>query len=631
MVLDSLSAITQNYRCEGNWVIMGTPFSLYLGPRHQDSRLEIPMRTPRSLYAQQRIIYQPELLTCPHCGDRLKLCNYLAWDKVVQTLGGVLSVASRPGRCRHDTCEGAHLRLVSAEAQGIAFPGSTYGCDVVVRIGWWRQQYHATYQEIQADLSPYIGISTSHVRYLHQHVYLPLLACHERQHRDQLAQVAKQHGGLIIALDGLAPQAGEPQIWFIRELSSGLTLRSGWLSRQDQTTFEAFLKPLKQLEWPILAVLSDKQTGLAPALAKVLPKSRHQWCQAHYLRNLAEPLADTDAAFKKEVRQAVRQHVGDLIRKEPGQAPSQAGVLTVTGLLPSPLEAPKALGSEPLTPEADADAMVTELFRHTRYLLTLKGRPPFRLAGLETYERLHDVADLSLDLLTTHYDPRLVQLVQGLRSALSPFDQRYQEVQQGAAWLHDIAYILEPTPTPRSAEQVASQLRSYLDTVRLRPDLPPTVQHFGAHLDKVSRSYWPGLFHCYDVPGLPRTNNELESRFRDTSRRLLRTTGQKGLTQRTLQRQGDVGGLTWHGNCCRAPQVRPNFSMPCLTPHLRSSMRNGSALPSIVDVSPCRAGRVDEPRLNLLNFVGDGQRYRLPAQGHFRNTAVRHFPQQKIA
>jgi hypothetical protein len=28
------TAITQNYRCEGNWVIMGTPFSLKLGPRH---------------------------------------------------------------------------------------------------------------------------------------------------------------------------------------------------------------------------------------------------------------------------------------------------------------------------------------------------------------------------------------------------------------------------------------------------------------------------------------------------------------------------------------------------------------------------------------------------------------------
>ena len=70
------------------------------------------------------------------------------------------------------------------------------------------------------------------------------------------------------------------------------------------------------------------------------------------------------------------------------------------------------------------------------------------------------------------------------------------------------------------------------------PDVTPTLYTFGHHLDKVSRSYWPGLFHCYDVPGVPRTNNELESRFRDIGRRLLRTTGQKGLTQRTLQRQG---------------------------------------------------------------------------------------------
>ena len=85
---------------------------------------------------------------------------------------------------------------------------------------------------------------------------------------------------------------------------------------------------------------------------------------------------------------------------------------------------------------------------------------------------------------------------------------------------------------------MAEQLRGYLDMMRPRPDVTPTFSAFALHLDTVSRSYWPGLFHCYDVPGLPRTNNELESRFRDTSRHLLRTTGQKGLTQRTLQRQG---------------------------------------------------------------------------------------------
>ena len=130
-------------------------------------------------------------------------------------------------------------------------------------------------------------------------------------------------------------------------------------------------------------------------------------------------------------------------------------------------------------------------------------------------------------------------MYKSLQSALSPFAAAAQELQQGAAWLHDIAYILEPAPTqPLKAEHVAAQLRSYLDTVRWQSDVTPLLETFGRHLDKVSRSYWPGLFHCYDVPNLPRTNNELESHFRETGRRLLRTTGQKGQTQRTLQRQG---------------------------------------------------------------------------------------------
>jgi hypothetical protein len=87
-------------------------------------------------------------------------------------------------------------------------------------------------------------------------------------------------------------------------------------------------------------------------------------------------------------------------------------------------------------------------------------------------------------------------------------------------------------------EQVAGQLRDYLDTVLRLPAVTPTLERFRLHLDQVSRSYWSGLFHCYDVPRLPRTNNELESHFRETRRRLLRITGQKGQTQRTLQRQG---------------------------------------------------------------------------------------------
>lgn len=39
--------------------------------------------------------------------------------------------------------------------------------------------------------------------------------------------------------------------------------------------------------------------------------------------------------------------------------------------------------------------------------------------------------------------------------------------------------------------------------------LAPAVAHFL----KVSASYWPGLFHCYEIAGLPRTNNDQEQYF----------------------------------------------------------------------------------------------------------------------
>jgi hypothetical protein len=504
------------------------------------------MRTSKLLYPDERIIYKPELSACPHCGGPLVVCNYLSWDKTVQTLDSVLSIASRPGFCADPTCPGHHMRLLSAEGQQITPPCFTYGYDVLARIGWLRQERRDTYAEIRADLAHRVQISESHVRYLYQQVYLPLLACHERQYWACLAQTARQDGGLIIALDGLAPEGGEPQLWFIRELLNGLTLRCGWLSRFDQVTFEAFLEPLRYLPWPVLAVLSDKQRGLPEAVAAVLPDARHHFCHSHYLKNLAEPLAKADSAFNVELRKAVRREVGLLIRTNKAPDVLQPSLLTVTGLLPD---------SRPNTTEtadfqtgtmatqisqvAVVDEVVTQLLRHTRYLLTLKGRPPFRLAGIETYQRLQSVIALTDELLTHRLESRLTRLSVGLRVALTPFTGEYQKLRQGETWLRDIDHVLEPAnDNPSTGQQVAQRLRAYLDGLTALPDLPPHLDAFRHHLNKVSTSYWSGLFHCYDIEGLPRTNNDLESHFRDTRRRLLRTTGQKGQTRRTLQRTG---------------------------------------------------------------------------------------------
>src|SRR2546428_11721631 len=54
--------------------------------------------------------------------------------------------------------------------------------------------------------------------------------------------------------------------------------------------------------------------------------------------------------------------------------------------------------------------------------------------------------------------------------------------------------------------------------------LEPAVAHFL----KVTKSYWRGLFHCYEYPELPRTNNDLEQVFGSVRHHERRATGRKG-------------------------------------------------------------------------------------------------------
>ena len=50
-----------------------------------------------------------------------------------------------------------------------------------------------------------------------------------------------------------------------------------------------------------------------------------------------------------------------------------------------------------------------------------------------------------------------------------------------------------------------------------------------AHFRKVTASYGDGLFHCYDVPDLPRTNNDLERRFGTLRYHERRATGRRSI------------------------------------------------------------------------------------------------------
>jgi hypothetical protein len=499
------------------------------------------MRTPKDLPHTPPTIFSCELDICPRCHHPLSEAQYVNGRKTVQTMLRVMTIAYRPKVCVHPGCSEVPKAFPSAAWQRVAPKHGTYGYDVIAQIGWERQKGQEHFEAIQAQLGARVDISESHVRYLYHYQYLPLLACHERTYLDELKRVSASTG-LVLSLDGLMPVGGEPQLWVVRELQTGRTLRSGWLLRQDETAFVEFLQPIADLGLRVTALVSDKQVALLPAVARVFPHSAHGLCHVHYFKNAAEPVADADEAMKKALRQEVRADLGELLRPKTLE---NTGVLTVTGLVPSPVETPPPANTAepPVTsataPAAERERIVQDILHRVRYLLTLKGRPPFRLAGVETYERLLDVKRCVAQLVRHDPEPRLVQVLQGLRRALKVMRRNYTEMRQAADWLEQLSAILDPDGKPaRSGAEVQAEWRAYLDQIVEESQAAPHLLEFGAKIVKVSNSYAPGLFHTYDVPGLPRTNNDRESEFRDVTRRLLSTTGQVGAAKRLLLREG---------------------------------------------------------------------------------------------
>lgn len=494
------------------------------------------MRTQRILYSGRGVMYACELERCPGCNGDLQTA-YRSKYKTVQTLNEVLRIGQRTKRCFNPDCEVCAEIWGSVQWRQIAPVSCTYGYDVIAQIGWQRQTLQQPFAEIHSSLQSRLGISEAQVRALYHYRYLPLLACHERAQAGRLEQVAEQTG-LLLTLDGLAPEGGEPQLWVVRELLSGLTLRSGWMSQQDQTAFMNFLRPIAALGLRVRAVLSDKQTGLLPAVAEVFPEVPHAFCQMHYLQNVALPLTEADEALKVRVRQEIRECIGAWIRQEKEEQP---GVLTVTGMLPSRVQTPVPT-LQPMTEETSTpvrDALVQDLCRRIRYLLTLKARPPFRLAGLEMVARLWEVEHLLERLIAHHATPTLLAVQHGLQPILHSIQATYSLLCEAAEWLKKIASILEPDGKPvRSGQQVRQELFAFLQEVQATRTADPFLRKTFNAILKTTLRYAPGLFHCYDILDLPRTNNDRESEFRDLHRRLLRTTGQKGLSHRIIQREG---------------------------------------------------------------------------------------------
>jgi hypothetical protein len=118
----------------------------------------------------------------------------------------------------------------------------------------------------------------------------------------------------------------------------------------------------------------------------------------------------------------------------------------------------------------------------------------------------------------------------------------WPSIQTAFGWVHSVATLLEnkdEIPGSEIRRRMEELLAEMADDQATVGTLQPAVAHFL----KVSASYWPGLFHCYDIAGLPRTNNDLEQYFGSARYHQRRASGRIHATAATVVR-GSVRVLT---------------------------------------------------------------------------------------
>ncbi len=114
-----------------------------------------------------------------------------------------------------------------------------------------------------------------------------------------------------------------------------------------------------------------------------------------------------------------------------------------------------------------------------------------------------------------------------LRKGLEATAVFWPDLRQAYVWVRQAAHLLGDDAVERSVEDRQAAYRALLATITAQRDTLPSLSAAMEHFLTVTDSYWAGLFPCYEVPDLPRTNNDLEHYFGTARYHERRATGRK--------------------------------------------------------------------------------------------------------
>ena len=113
-----------------------------------------------------------------------------------------------------------------------------------------------------------------------------------------------------------------------------------------------------------------------------------------------------------------------------------------------------------------------------------------------------------------------------MAKGLEATESLWPDVRSAFGWVRRVAVVLR-NKAGLDAAGVRRRYRGLIAALaRHRRGAGRLTEAFD-HFLKVTRSYWPGLFRCYEVADVPRTNNDLEQFFGSYRYHERRSSGRK--------------------------------------------------------------------------------------------------------
>ena len=492
-------------------------------------------RPHRTFPDAPHVLVECELTECIHCHTPLQPRKPWYMHKTVQTLKGPLLVAGKSKACRDPNCSHTGQHYYASGTLLLSLPYSTYGLDVLAFIGWQHEHEHAQLVEIQRALNQRGVLINERTVGKQYRQFLALLGAVQDQTRECLAATVQAHGGLIWALDALQPEGTGTLLYLLYEVLSGTPVAGIQLTRASAQRLQAWLQPYAALPFPVLATLSDGEEAIGEALKSSWPNAPHQRCQVHFLNNLVDPVLE----FDTQLRTQLRDDLGGL-----PAVPNHAEPVPVLSSVEPPAT-PNAGATPPSESRRDAELMSLEaqIRMAVRDAVNRSSRNPWQWGGLRGYQQL-DAMERELHRISgsdaeTAYLRRLTMQVD---RAVQNNRVLALDLQTAHHWVERIAECLRYPPDGKSrapredlvgpemrltSQQVAREMEALQRTFQPNPKRQPAQAALEHAWQRLWKSWGPELLPCYDIPGLPPDNLQMEGFFGRLRRHVRRISGRQ--------------------------------------------------------------------------------------------------------